>query len=301
MSNPETTTNNLLIIGGLLVDDIAILAENLTLGSSNPVSWHHRLGGVATNVARVVARQLDVLLIANTGGDHHGKILADLLAQESLSSSLVVWTNQTSDRYTAVLNPDGELFMGLADAQLAGQMQWSDIEQRLPEWRPSAIVLDANLSQNCITETVTEFALRYPTPVPIYALAVSPTKSVRWLDVADKVDVLLCNRREAAALTNLDWQSHINMLADGLMQSGFTSFVITDGGSDILVQERLNRSTVSVPAIQIDRNVNGAGDAMAGAAIVQLILGQQLPQAISSAGLTAAQAVLTGNSEPPTI
>ncbi len=39
--------------------------------------------------------------------------------------------------------------------------------------------------------------------------------------------------------------------------------------------------------------VNGAGDAMAGAAIVQLVLGQQLPQAISSAGLTAAQAVLT--------
>lgn len=301
MPRPETTTKNILIVGGLLVDDIAISTENLRTGSSNPVSWHHRLGGVATNVARVAAQQLGVLLIANTGDDEHGKLLASLLAEQSLSSSLVVWTGQNSDRYTAVLNADGELFIGLADASLVEQMRWSDIEKRLPEWRPEAIVIDANLSQSCLSETIVALASHYETRIPIYALAVSPAKSVRWLNVADKIDVLLCNRREAAALTQLDWQSDINTLADELVKKSFSSFVITDGSDDILVQDRQTRSFVPVPEIHINKNVNGAGDAMAGATIVELIKGQGLSQAIGAAGLKAARAVLVGSSESPSL
>jgi len=301
MPRPEATSKNILVVGGLLVDDIAISTENLRTGSSNPVSWHHRLGGVATNVARVAAQQLGVLLIANTGDDEHGKMLAGLLAQQSLSSSLVVWTGQSSDRYTAVLDSDGELFIGLADASLVEQMSWSDIEQRLPEWRPEAIVVDANLSQACLNETITDLASHYDTRVPVYALAVSPAKSVRWLSVADKVDVLLCNRREAAALTRLDWQSNLDTMADELIKKRFSSFVITDGSKPILVQDRQSRSSVSVPEVDINKNVNGAGDALAGATIVQLIKGQSLSQAISVEGIEAASAVLLGGSESPSL
>jgi len=206
-----------------------------------------------------------------------------------------------SDRYTAVLNSDGELFVGLANSSLVEKMRWSDIEQRLPEWRPAAIVLDANLSQICLNETINALASHYETRVPVFALSVSPAKSVRWLGVSDKVDVLLCNRREAAALTNLDWQCDINTLADGLSKKQFSSFVITDGGESILVQERQTRTFVPVPEIQISTNVNGAGDAMAGAAIAQMINGRRLPEAISAAGLGAARAVLFGDSESPSI
>ena len=301
MPKPETATTNVLVVGGLLVDDIAISTENLKAGSSNPVNWQHRLGGVAANVARVAAQQLGVLLIANTGDDENGKLLASQLAQQSLSSSLVVWTSDNSDRYTAVLDSDGELFIGLADARLVEKMSWKDIEQRLPEWRPEAIAIDANLSESCLVESVTALSSHYETQVPIYALAVSPAKSRRWLNVADKVDVLLCNRREAAALTELDWQSDIHKLADGLHEKKFASFVITDGGEPILVQDRQTRTSVPVPHVPIDKNVNGAGDALAGATIVQLISGQSLPAAISAAGLEAARAVLIGRTESPSI
>ena len=305
MPKPDPATKNIVIVGGLLVDDIAISTENLRPSCSNPVSWHHRLGGVATNVARVAAQQVGVLLIACTGDDEYGKRLAGLLAQHSLSSSLVIRSGESSDRYTAVLDSDGELFIGLADASLVERMRWSDIEQRLPEWRPEAIVIDANLSQICISESISALASHYESPVPVYALAVSPAKSVRMLHVAEKVDVLLCNRREAAALTNLDWQEDINRLADGLLEQQFSSFVITDGGDPILVQEmvqdRQSRSFVPVPEITIDKNVNGAGDALAGATIVQLINGQSLPQAVSCAGLEAARAVLFGSTESPPV
>lgn len=301
MPNPEAASFNILIVGGLLVDDIAICTENLRPGSSNPVNWHHRLGGVAANVARVAAQQLGVLLIANTGDDEHGKLLAKQLAEQSVSTSLVVWNGENSDRYTAVLNADGELFIGLADTQLVEQMRWCDIKKHLPKWQPVALVLDANLSQICLSETVNQLTSHYAKRVPIYALSVSPAKSIRLLNIADKVDALLCNRREAAALTKLDWQSDINLLADGLVNQRFSKFVITDGRDPVLVQDQQSRTSIPVPEVQIDKNVNGAGDAMAGAAIVKLTQGVSLAQAIRSAGLEAAQAVLTGSSESPLI
>lgn len=311
MSSTDNTGNNIIIIGGLLVDDIAISEEYLRPGSSNPVRWQHRLGGVATNVARVVAQQLDTLLIASVGDDNHGKLLASLLAQESMSSSLIIWRGQNSDRYTAVLDHDGELYIGLADTRLAEQVHWQDIESRLPEVTPDAIVLDANLSELCLSESVAALNKHYQSGhkqaehnqprMLLIALAVSPVKSQRLLPVAQSIDVLLCNRREAAALTECDVDCDINMLADALLKKQFHRFVITDGGDPILVQEHDTRSTIPVSQVDIEQNVNGAGDALAGATIAQLVLGQNLAQAVSAAGLNAARSVLSGDTSPPVV
>ena len=301
MSKSDETDKNIIVIGGLLVDDIAISEEYLRAGSSNPVQWQHRLGGVATNVARVVAQQLNTRLIACTGDDDYGKLLANLLEKEILQSSLIVQQNQASDRYTAVLDHDGELYIGLADTRLAEQLQWSDIKTHLPATRPDAIVIDANLSEQCLTKTMAGLANHYQPNVPVIALAVSPKKSLRWLPVADSVATLLCNRREAAALTGLEVDSHINALADALIQKRFQRFIITDGSEPIVVQELDSRHTISVPPVDIEQNVNGAGDALAGATIVQLALNQSLLTAVSTFGLDAARSVLIGDASPPEV
>lgn len=299
MPKSDAVQKNIIVIGGLLVDDIAISAENLRARSSNPVRWQHRLGGVATNVAHVVAQQLDTLLIASTGDDNYGDLLTRLLADASMSSSLIVRSQQSSDRYTAVLDHDGELYIGLADAKLAEQLTWQEIKAHLPESAPAAFVLDANLSQNCLVDTVTAIHQPDDLSVPVIALAVSPVKSLRWLPVAKSVDTLLCNRREAAALTRLDDNSDINTLADALQKQQFQTFAITDGPDPIVVQEPDARHTIPVPPIAIAQNVNGAGDALAGATIVALALGQSLQQAIYTAGMQAARSVLSGDSSQP--
>lgn len=297
-TRPINSNVDVVVIGGLLVDDIAIAAENVKPRSSNPVIWQHRLGGVATNVARVVAQQLGILLIANTGDDNDGKMLSQLLSQQSIASALVIWSNEASDRYTAVLNPDGELFVGLADAQLVERLRWGDIKARLPQQRPSAIVVDANLSEQCLVETLEALDTHYTPRVPVYALAVSPIKSRRWLTLAKRVDVLLCNRREAAALTDLPDESPIDALANGLMAHKFARFVITDASDPVLVQEHNSRTYIPVSNIAIEAAVNGAGDALAGATISELVRGQALPQAVQ-AGLAASADVLSGKHQSP--
>lgn len=292
---------NVLIAGGLLVDDVAIATESIRPCSSNPVRWEQKLGGVATNVARVVAQQLDCLLIANIGDDKAGDKMTQLLSTLAVPCSAIRWPGETSDRYSAVLNPDGELFVGLADARLVEKMNWQDIQARWPEPSPSAVILDANLSQHCLEETVTAIATQIEPGIKIYAMAVSPIKSQRWLNLADKVEVLFCNRREAAALTSMPEQTITDALADSLLHCGFKQFVITDANHPVLVQEHKTRSHIPPPKAKIEQNVNGAGDALAGATIAQVVLGHSLPHAIASAGLDAAQAVLQGDRIPPAL
>lgn len=305
MINRKSTTKNLLIIGGLLADDIAIPDHSLKPASSNPVKWQHKLGGVAANVARVAVRQLDVCFIASTGDDNAGDRLAigiqETQTNHTLTANLIIRSGQHSDKYTAILNPDGELYLGLADAQLTAQIKWQDIASRLPVDQPDAVVLDANLSHACLVEIFSSLDSHYGDHIPVYALAVSPTKAIRYLPMAEQIDVLLCNRREAAALTQLDWQTDLKQMAEAMLKLKFTRFVITDGGNPMLVQEQTLQTAVAVPSVRINRNVNGAGDALAGATIASHLLGQSLQQAAQNAGLPAANKVLSGESEPPLI
>ena len=290
-----------LIAGGLLVDDVAIATESIRPCSSNPVRWEQKLGGVATNIARVVAQQLDCLLVANIGSDKSGELMTDLLRTLAVPYSVMTWPDATSDRYSAILNPDGDLFVGLADARLVEKMNWQDIEARWPEPSPNAVILDANLSQRCLTDTVTAIASQYEPCIKIYAMAVSPVKTKRWLTLANKIDVLFCNRLEAAALTALPEQSTTDALADSMLNCGFQQFVITDANNPVLVQERNTRSTIPIAKVRIEQNVNGAGDAMAAATITQVLQGHTLPQALVSAGLDAARAVLQGDRVSPSL
>ena len=293
-------SKSVIVIGGLLVDDIAIAAENIRPRSSNTVRWQHRLGGVATNVARVVAMQLPTLLIASVGNDNDGKRLTYLLKQQAVSTSLVEWPDESSDRYTAVLAPDGELYIGLSDARLVERMAWSDIESRLPAIAPDALVLDANLSVACLTETLKAIHTHYGQKIPVYALTVSPVKALRWAKLANQIDVLLCNRREAAAISSLPTENELDAFANALLDQGFRRFVITDAAKPILIQDGSIRSQLPVASITIEQNVNGAGDALAGATIAKLANGFALADA-AEAALGSAQAVLSGDAMVPSL
>lgn len=292
---------SVLIVGGLLVDDVAVGTESIRPCCSNPVRWEQKLGGVATNIARVVAQQLDCVLVASIGDDKGGKLMSQALYDVGVTCSPIIRTGETSDRYSAVLNPNGDLFVGLADARLVEKIQWQDIQSHWPQQTPDAVLLDANLSQSCITETVTAIAELHKDTTKIHAMAVSPIKAKRWLPVADKVDVLFCNRLEAATLTALPDQSNLATLADALLNCGFAQFVITDASAEIMVQENVGRTTIPVDSVQVEQNVNGAGDAMAGATLIQLLQGEPLAQAIATAGLSAANAVLRGDVTAPSL
>lgn len=277
-------------IGSLLVDDIAKPLQILHAGASNPVRWTQGVGGVAANVARAAAVHEKTSLISATGNDFPA-----LLNHASLSRVHCQWIKREKpfDRYTAVLTEGGDLFVGLASTELAESLRMADIQSFIAA-PSSAYAIDANLNSQCLLELLEFLACEQPDAI-IAALPISPEKALKWQTCAAKVDVLFCNRREAAALTELSATSPTDELANALTDMGFTSIVLTDADDPIKVMQQGLLKSVVVPSVEITGNVNGAGDALAGATLAHFIKTGDLTPSVTVAGLKAAHCVLTGS------
>ena len=293
------------VVGGVLIDAVALPLERLSLHSSNPVTWQHHLGGVASNVARACAVNSATQLIACVGNDASGADIQSYFTDSAISASLIERTNQASDTYTAVLDENRDLLIGLSDAKLAQTLTWPEIQSQLPASAPDAIVLDANLSSECLTQSISSFkhlkahSSSASCSTRVIALAVSPVKVQRFMRHASALDLLLCNRREAEALCSLAPGALLQELGGKLSAMLFNCFVITDGANPALVVEHQSQSMIPVPSTAQVKTVNGAGDALSGATISAWLHGKSLADAVRLHGMPAAADVLTGNYSAP--
>ncbi|MEE9321681.1 MAG: PfkB family carbohydrate kinase [Granulosicoccus sp.] len=292
------TARSVLIVGAAHIDEIAYPDNILQAHASNPVHWQRRLGGVGINVALAACDSrptATIRFMAAVGDDTAGAQLAKTLDRELLESQLITIPGQTTGRYAAIINEHGELYIGLADVSVAEALTPQALLPFMIPARSDTLVLDANLSVDCLAQLA-----RWQKEQPgdehcaTIALAVSPTKAVRLKPLASQIDTLFCNRREASALTGQQAESPAGQLADGLLQVGFRCFVLTDGGEPLLVQTANNREHISVAAVDRVKQVNGAGDALAGATIAALADGCDIGDALRDSGLPAAAAILTG-------
>ncbi|MEE9333909.1 MAG: PfkB family carbohydrate kinase [Granulosicoccaceae bacterium] len=283
---PDKST--LTCIGSLLVDDIAKPLQILHAGASNPVQWTQGVGGVAANAARAAAVHEKTNLISAAGND-----IPALLCHDSLSRVNCQWIKREKpfDRYTAVLTEKGDLFVGLASTELAESLCLSDIQAHLTE-PASVYAIDANLNSQCLSELVEFITSRHPDAI-VAALPISPEKALKWQPCAEQVDVLFCNRREAAALTDRYAMLPSDELATALMSMGFANVVLTDADKPIKVAQQGQLTNVAVPSVSLTGNVNGAGDALAGATLAHFIKTNDLLSSVYVAGLAAARCVLT--------
>ncbi len=312
------SVSGLVIVGGLLIDDTAMPLAQMKLNRSNPVTWQHHIGGVASNVARASVVKLPTRLIACIGNDPYGSEIEAYFANSPICASLIKRTGQASDKYTAVLDENRDLLIGLADAQLAQTLTWPEIQSRLATDNLNALVLDANLSPACLADAVTFVkssetrsqeqanlnsspAAATNKPPLLIALAVSPVKATRLTPHASALDLLICNRREAQALSNQKHNIAIEELGNKLYALSYRRFVITDGAHPALVQEDNTQTLINPSSTSTVKTVNGAGDALSGATISAWVLGKSLADAVRLHGMPAAADVLTGTQPAPSL
>jgi len=294
----------LAIVGAVHVDDIARSSSPLVSRASNPVSWEQQIGGVAANAARAAALcALDhqtIELTAAVGEDPLAAALSSALSACNVTPHLLPMSGCLTGRYTAIMNNDGELYIGLADVALAEQLDLNHVNDIARRGPYCAMLVDANLSNHCLASLAT-LALRMT--APLAALTVSPSKALRLRPIADKINLLFCNRREALALiANDDAAAELSsanpvsagQLADGLSELGFTQIVLTDAQAPILVQDGNQRYQIPVPAIDDPYTVNGAGDAMAGGCFAAWAAGENLYDSVKNTGLALAAGVVRG-------
>jgi pseudouridine kinase len=242
-------------IGGAHRDHHAVLHAPSIPGTSNPGSVFADDGGVARNVAVNLARLgRSVLLCSRVGNDEAGRVL---LAESPGASLITVSDRRPTASYTAILEPTGELVIGLADMDIYDELRPGILEPALPTLREAAFwFLDANLP----TDTIA-WLLAAAGEIPTAMDAVSVAKSQRLARVLPEIRYLFCNVAQAAAIAATA-VSQPAAAAESLRQAGSRAGIVSAGAAGIAVYEGSTVQTIpALPATP--RDVTGAGDALA--------------------------------------
>ncbi len=297
-----------LVIGALHVDELALSASPFILGESNPVRWERRAGGVGANVARAAAssQNVAVTLVANLGKDEDGNQLTATLAQAGVSVQATEQLESATGRYSAVIQPDGAVLIGLADVSQATQLTLPMIKAQVDLQAAHTVIMDGNLSGNTLQELSVALRQTAKPRCQLMAISVSPAKVNQLARSLPHLDVLFCNNSEAQTLSQHlqidDVQSPTSLLHN-LCKTGCSHIVMTDGGNGVHVSSVDDYTHIPVKPVASIQTSNGPGDALAGATAAQLCHSElthiAVIQAVKNVGLAAAENVLSGQHQAP--
>lgn len=277
-------------IGGAHLDLVARARGPVRLAASNPVAMQSRVGGVACNVARNLARldrPVDMLGILGRDGD--AVLVEDALVSAGVNVEPMVRSDGRTGSYTVVLDEGGELVIGLANLDIYDRLTPDALSAHgaLLE-SAGAVLADANLP----AATLAWLAERLPSNSRFFAAAVSPAKAPRLKPVLPRLSALFTNRREAAVLAEAETEPPPApaALAERLQSLGPDIAFVTAGPDGAAVAAPDVTGLVKAPPPAPLRDVNGAGDGFAAGAIDALLRGRgsevALRQGLALASLT---------------
>ncbi|WP_148615390.1 PfkB family carbohydrate kinase [Nocardioides rubriscoriae] len=258
---------NVVVVGGANVDVVARPRARAEQATSTPGTVTVTAGGVARNIAEVLARLgTPVRLVSAVGGDQHGDLVVEASTQAGVDLTHVRQVAGSTGAYVALLDVDGELVgavSDMADCDLAPD----DLDPAMLA-EADLVVVDGNLAPATLAR-----ALDLAGSVPVALDPVSVPKAARLREVLHGRRLFLVSAGEAelAALGDVDaelvWERRG---PDGSTLTGAAG-------------------TVDHPALLVEDvvDVTGAGDAMLGA-FLHAWLGGATPAEAAAYGHAAA-------------
>lgn len=265
-------------IGGGHIDRRGQVSGNYIAAASNPGTMVEDIGGGTLNALRNAARLgVSCSLVSVRGGDGAGEQVAQAVAQSGIADLSATFLDRTTPSYTAFLDRHGDLIagfadMGLYDLAFPKQLRRSSIRQAIHTH--DAVLCDAN-----VPATGLERIGALADDKPVFGIAVSPAKVVRFNNILPRLQLLFMNRNEAAALAGQTGLSLFDTVG-ALRDKGLKGGVITAGGDPLTVFDDASMFVIEPPAPRKIVDVTGAGDALAGVTIAALLNGEPLTEAI---------------------
>ena len=275
------THPKILCIGACHWDFTMQCAAEVIPGESNPVRSSRSPGGVAFNIARALS-DLDCIvgLASRVGSDPDGRALVDYLATSRIKAvDITEETNRHTAAYTAVVDPQGKLVVGLADMEIYDRLDhqyWSSRANKLAGW--DAWCFDTNLPKSGL-----QYLSALTNRPRLYAVVSSPSKGMRLKSSLCYIDTLILNVVEASMLTG---QSHSGIdgaekAAQLLCAAGVDRTLVTQGAGGGAWADATGSGTMAaLPGSNQLIRVSGAGDALAAAAIAALEKGHSTTKAL---------------------
>ncbi|MHA1525169.1 MAG: PfkB family carbohydrate kinase [Alphaproteobacteria bacterium] len=271
-------------LGGINHDRTLRLVGAPVAGASNRVTVSVDAGGVARNVAEMLARLgVRVQLFGTVGDDPPGRaVVAQTKAARVEVGGVLVRAEGQTGGYTAVLDPQGELFIGLADLAATEALTPKMLAPLLAKaGNADLLFADTNLAPETLAWLISKYA-------GVCALAidlVSPEKAQRLAGKLAGVAMVFGNRQEAAALMGVEGDA--KELAAAIVHSGAGRAVITDGPGAIAYADAGEQHLLVPPPVE-PADVSGAGDALIAGFLAAHLAGRP-PRAALELGLAAAR------------
>ncbi len=187
--------------------------------------------------------------------------------------------------YTAIMQPDGGLYLGVADMDIFDHLDARFVQSHLGLIGGSSLVFaDTNPPADGLAKLITHC---HAHQIPLALDTVSIPKFKRLPDDLTGITYLFCNKDEAQ--TNAGETTPENMI-NALIARGAANVIITDGGNGVYLSHNETMQHLAVPAAEIV-DVSGAGDAFVAGTLHGLNQKLPLDQA-AQLGIGAAQHTL---------
>jgi sugar/nucleoside kinase (ribokinase family) len=283
----DMSSKSILALGGAHLDRRARISGETVAGASNPGSWHEEAGGGVFNAARNLARLGHrVTLVAPRGGDSDGERVSIAANDAGVIDRPFTFLDRRTPSYTAILEQDGNLVIGIADMDLYKLFTPRRLLVRAVRDAISAsdfLLTDANLPAETLA-ALGEVAVR--NGIPLAAIAISPAKVVRLKPVLPHFRYIFMNAAEAHALSGSeakDWRDWPSIMRDTGLEGG----VITRGQRPAIAWSGEQSAFLQPASVTEIADVTGAGDGFAAGFLHAIINGCGLTDALRHAGALA--------------
>ncbi|WP_036555147.1 carbohydrate kinase family protein [Nocardioides insulae] len=190
------------VIGATNMDLKAISRDPVVFGTSNPATTQLSPGGVGRNIADNLARLgTRVHLVSVVGDDPLGAELIESTSEVGVDVSHVRRRELRTGTYAAVLTPEGDLVVGIADTDAAEQISPLAVRaaRDLIE-RSGAVCLDGTVPAETVHQALTE-ASRVGVSVVLDPVSVPSARRIAELLGPDvPLDLITPTRAELAVL-----------------------------------------------------------------------------------------------------
>lgn len=252
--------------GAIHADLIAHADRSILPETSTPGEIVTSPGGVATNVARALARLgVPCALAGYVGDDGEGRHLTDLLASEGIDINAVSHSHRLTGRYLALHDPDGSLVAAVVDSAITDTLPRKAFSPTAPCLLAAAMwFMDANLPPQTLEQICEDAGSRW-----LAADAVSIAKAGRLKPLLPRLDLVFLNRNEAAELSGLRPDTDITTQLSALAEMGVKAAVVTDGAKALHWLSGSARGVLT-PQTTTVVDVTGAGDALVAGTLAAL-------------------------------
>ena len=251
------------VIGGANVDISARSFNQIVEYDSNPGKVSYSFGGVAHNIARNLSNiGCEVNYITAFSNDNFGRQLVESMNGSNISiDHSQFFDGQTTSLYLAVVEPDGDMKVAIADMEILSHLDINRLEPVLRSLhKDDILVLDTNLTVEQIGKLIDMADCQ------IFVDPISTAKAVKISGYYDRIDMLKPNRLEAEILSGLKVESEEDYLPvlNWFIKKGCKSIVISMGKDGLIGSNGREAYHLSNTKVEIV-NTTGAGDAfMAG-------------------------------------